>query len=118
MGYVKFTESIGNISKTYEFESYEDFKDWENKLTGVVVSCDDVILDADIWIKNTGEFPPKLLDAESPVEVKFVNGKTSPGQVCDFYGWNSERINLYFIGDDDEENPEDWRITHYRVVSK
>lgn len=101
MGYVKFTEALGEISKTYEFGSYEDFKDWGNKLTGVLVSADHVILDGDIWVKNTGVKPN--LPNESLVEVEFRNGETSEGAVMT-WAW-------YHTLDEDD-------IMRYRAVSK
>ena len=99
MGYVKFTETIGDISKTYEFGSYEDFKDWENKISGAVVSAPEI--DEEGWIENTGKYPN--LDDKVYVDVKFANGETSNSQVED---WTWDLKNSAY------------EITHYRVVSK
>jgi len=74
MGYVTVTESVGEVMKTYHFSSYEDFKDWENKISGVVVSADHLNFGGDIWIKNIGKQPS--IDGKTYVEVEFLDGGT------------------------------------------
>lgn len=103
MGYVKFTESIGDISKTYEFGSYEDFKDWENELSGVLISAEENVVD-NTWTQNVG----RKLDVSSDtyVEVMFRDKTTSVATVGELY-W--ELNPLY---------PEDYDIVRYRKVIK
>ena len=99
MGYVTVTEFVGEVSKSYHFESYDDFKDWENKISGVLVSAPEI--DEEGWIENTYKYPD--LDGKTYVDVKFLNGETSNSQVED---WSWDHKNSAY------------EITHYRVVSK
>lgn len=108
MGYVTVTESVGEVIKTYHFSSYDDFKDWENKVSGVVVSADEKG-----WIENDGEYPPKGVACSDQVAVKFKNGEFGSGFVDDFYGWNVEKKNEANV--DAEQTGYD--ITHYRKLS-
>lgn len=101
MGYVKFTEQVGEISKTYEFGSYEDFKDWENKLTGVLVSSEENLPETNGWITNNGIKPLHIND--SLVKVMFRDGSVDEGRV---FAWAWHHTN----------EPDD--IMSYRVVDK
>lgn len=100
MGYVKFTETIGDISKTYEFESYDDFKDWENKREEGLIDSD-----PQGWIDNTGE-KPNLPD-NTWVEVVFRSGSKS--------GQYTEDIVENFRW---EKDSQPYDIIHYRVVNE
>ena len=102
MGYVKFTEAVGGISKTYEFGSYEDFKDWEG--AQMLVNSKELFVETDGWIENTGLNP--CLPADSIVEVRFNDGTTSRKKSSDFYDLD------WTLTNDIED------ISHYRVVSK
>lgn len=102
MGYVTVTESVGEIMKTYHFSSYDDFKDWENKISGVVVSAPELHIGGDIWIKNSDRRMP-VYPYGTVVEVKFRNGETASGPVASWF-WTS-------TGQEDD-------IVEYRVVSK
>lgn len=97
MGYVKFTEQVGEISKTYEFGSYEDFKDWENG--------EELFVETDGWIENTGVKPN--LPGDTVVEVKFNDGTTAEDTVGAWY-WPTSTDSDWFDGE----------ITHYQVVNK
>lgn len=99
MGYVTVTETVGEITKTYHFSSYDDFKDWENKISGVVVSASKV--DEEGWIENSGLKPLKLNNCV--VEVMFRDKSITQDRVDDLY-WGID-------GDD-------YDIILYRVVSK
>lgn len=100
MGYVKFTETFGEISKTYEFESYEDFKDWENGQ--VMVNPEELFVETDGWIENKELRHPNLT-GDTIVEVLFRDGSTDQGEVC---GWAWHHT----------QEPDD--VMSYRVVSK
>lgn len=114
MGYVIVTEFIGQVSKSYHFESYDDFKDWENKISGVVVSAPEIKVNQELWYVNIEEYPPKGLSETDRVAVKFANGIEDDGIVMDYYGWNSERKRYWSV---DEQEAVDYHITHYRKLS-
>lgn len=99
MGYVTITESVGEVMKTYHFESYDDFKDWENKISGVMVSAPEI--DEEGWIKNTGRKPD--FDGKTYVEVEFTMGDR---YVDDINHW------IWSISEADDS------VVRYRLVKK
>lgn len=107
MGYVTVTEYVGEVMKTYHFSSYDDFKDWENEISSVVVSA----TDEEGWIQSNGEYPPKGLSVCDFVQVKFKNGQTNVGIVEGFYGWNEKTKGETSVSGDI------WDIAHYRKLS-
>lgn len=110
MGYVKFTETVGEISKTYEFGSYEDFKDWENKRGRTVVNPEIGVISNHVryveepWIPNIGSKPDVSIDTY--VEVMFRDKTVAVGTVGEFY-WGLHPL-----------CPEDCDIVHYRKAGK
>jgi len=113
MGYVTVTEFVGGVSKTYHFECYDDFKDWENKVSGVVVSAPEINLDGDIWVTNSGEYPPKGVTTHDLINVRYKNGEFDTGRVGDFYGWNLEKKVYSGVSADST----DYDIICYRKLS-
>lgn len=99
MGYVKFIETLGDISKTYEFGLYEDFKDWENGQ--VMVNSKELFVEIGKPVFQVGDKVKlvRVVGEFEPGDVGYVRCLNEDGTVDSL--WTEDKQDYWYVEEGD-----------------